>query len=99
MVHIDVPTYPPPSLPIQTPPLPEWRSGSLPISLSPSVVLSPISSPMIPLTVPSPIATPAIAETEGFLTYLGAQLTEEKRARLELAKVVDGMRRGKESRG
>ncbi|GKE96897.1 hypothetical protein Tco_1581752, partial [Tanacetum coccineum] len=48
MVYIDVPTYPPPAPPVQTPPLPEWRSGLLPISPSPSVVSSPISSPMIP---------------------------------------------------
>ncbi|GKB95749.1 hypothetical protein Tco_0981886, partial [Tanacetum coccineum] len=74
MVYIDVPAYPLPALPIQTPPSPEWTSGSLPISSSPSVVPSPISSPMIPLTVPSPVATPAIAKTEGFLTKLGAQV-------------------------
>ncbi|GKD06050.1 hypothetical protein Tco_1181024, partial [Tanacetum coccineum] len=130
---------------------------------------------MIPLTVPSPIATPAAVETEGFLTELGAQvkmqrglirdhavrleelslalyerydrdigelftraiwtpvlaleawagqtdaqravlwhaisnllgenqdlrlqLAEERHARLELAEVVDGMRRGQEPRG
>ncbi|GKD02591.1 hypothetical protein Tco_1177565 [Tanacetum coccineum] len=34
----------------ETPPLPEWTSGSLPISPSPSIIPSPISSPMIPLT-------------------------------------------------
>ncbi|GJR64409.1 hypothetical protein Tco_0010474 [Tanacetum coccineum] len=50
MVYIDVPAYPPPAPPVQTPPLPEWTSGSLPISLSPFIVPSPISSPMIPLT-------------------------------------------------
>ncbi|GKA75637.1 hypothetical protein Tco_0782015 [Tanacetum coccineum] len=44
MVYIDVPAYPPTAPPVQTPPLPEWRSGSLPISPSPSVVPSPISS-------------------------------------------------------
>ncbi|GKF71182.1 hypothetical protein Tco_0207296, partial [Tanacetum coccineum] len=73
MVYIDVPAYPPP-LPVQTPPSPEWTSGSLPISPSPSVVPLPVSSPMIPLTVPSPVASPATAETEGFQTELGAQL-------------------------
>ncbi|GKD59662.1 hypothetical protein Tco_1297171, partial [Tanacetum coccineum] len=46
MVYIDVPTYPPPAPPVQTPPSPEWTSGSLPISPSPSIVPSPISSPM-----------------------------------------------------
>ncbi|GKE82788.1 hypothetical protein Tco_1552788, partial [Tanacetum coccineum] len=74
MVYIDVPAYPPPASPVQTPPSPEWSSGSLPVSLAPSIVPSPISSPMIPLTVPSLVATPATAETEGFLTELGAQV-------------------------
>nr|GFD24560.1 hypothetical protein [Tanacetum cinerariifolium] len=54
MVYIDVPIYPPLAPPILTPPSPEWTSGSLPISPSPSVVPLPVSSPMIPLTVPSP---------------------------------------------
>ncbi|GKG01365.1 hypothetical protein Tco_0306070, partial [Tanacetum coccineum] len=53
MVYIGVPTYPPLAPSVQTPPSPEWTSGSLPISPSPSDVPSPISSPMIPLTVPS----------------------------------------------
>ncbi|GKG47070.1 hypothetical protein Tco_0504267, partial [Tanacetum coccineum] len=35
---------------------------------------SPISSPMILLTVPSPIATPVAIKTERFLTELGAQV-------------------------
>ncbi|GKC15210.1 hypothetical protein Tco_1011992 [Tanacetum coccineum] len=158
IVYIDVPAYPPLAPPVQTPPSPEWTSGSLPISPLPYVVPSPISSPMISLTVPSPVATPATAETEGFSTELGAQrhrfrsleyeqervamtfevicrpvlaleswagqtdaqkadlwhaisdmqgenqdlrlqLAEERRARLELAEVVDSMRRGQEPRG
>ncbi|GJY42175.1 hypothetical protein Tco_0429445 [Tanacetum coccineum] len=74
MVYIDVLAYPPPAPPVQTPHSPEWTYGSLPISLSPSVVPSPISSPMIPLTVPSHVATPATAKTEGFFTELGAQV-------------------------
>ncbi|GKF71495.1 hypothetical protein Tco_0207609, partial [Tanacetum coccineum] len=78
MVYIDVPAYPPPTLLVQTPPLPEWTSGSLPISPSPSVVPSPVSSPMISLTVPSPVATPATAETKGFLTELGAQVKMQR---------------------
>ncbi|GJV58171.1 hypothetical protein Tco_1459176 [Tanacetum coccineum] len=179
MIYIDILDYPPPAPPVQTPPSPEWTSGSLSISLSHSDVPSPISSPMIPLTVPSPVATPAAVETKGFLTKLGAQvemqrglirdhvvrleelppalferynrdirelftrsravreeifsqryqfrsleyeqervtmtfgaiwrpgenqdlrlqLVKERRARLELAEVVDGMRRGQEPRG
>ncbi|GKD95203.1 hypothetical protein Tco_1375040, partial [Tanacetum coccineum] len=74
MIYIDIPDYPPPAPPVQTPPSPEWTSGSLPISPSHSDVPSPISSPMIPLTVPSPIATPATVETEVFLTELGPQV-------------------------
>ncbi|GJX21364.1 hypothetical protein Tco_0224041 [Tanacetum coccineum] len=73
MVFIDVPAYPQPEPPVQTQPLPEWTSGLLHISPSPSVVPSPISSPMIPLTVPSLVAIPTTTETEGFLTELGAQ--------------------------
>ncbi|GKB71750.1 hypothetical protein Tco_0933162 [Tanacetum coccineum] len=72
MIYIDIPDYPPPAPPVQTPPSPEWTSGLLLISPSPSDDPSPISSPMIPLTVPSPIATPAAVETKGFLTELGA---------------------------
>ncbi|GJT41053.1 hypothetical protein Tco_0940918 [Tanacetum coccineum] len=49
--YIDVPAYLPPAPPVQTPPSPEWSSGSLPISPAPSTIPSPISSPMIPLTV------------------------------------------------
>ncbi|GJZ58709.1 hypothetical protein Tco_0614525 [Tanacetum coccineum] len=48
-------------------------SSLLPISPSHSDVPSSISSPMIPLTVPSPVATPTAVETKGFLTELGAQ--------------------------
>ncbi|GKG52872.1 hypothetical protein Tco_0549984, partial [Tanacetum coccineum] len=59
---------------IQTSPSPEWSSGSLPVSPTPSIVPLPISSPMIPLTILSPVASPATAEAEGFLTKLGAQV-------------------------
>nr|GEV58827.1 hypothetical protein [Tanacetum cinerariifolium] len=51
--YIDFPVYPPPASHVQTPPSPKWSSGSLPVSSAPSIVHSPISSPMIPLTVPS----------------------------------------------
>ncbi|GJV31198.1 hypothetical protein Tco_1391598 [Tanacetum coccineum] len=155
--------------PERTPPSPEWTPGSLPISPSPFVVPSYVSSPMVPLTALSPVASPATAETDGFLTELGAQvgavkdeifsqrywfwsleyeqervavtfgaiwrpvlaleswsgqtdaqiaamwhaisdmqgenwdlrlqLVEERRARLELAEVVNSMRRGQEPRG
>nr|GEU90600.1 hypothetical protein [Tanacetum cinerariifolium] len=57
-----------------TPPSPEWSSDSLFVSPTPSIVPSPISSPMIPLTVPSPVASPATTETGEFLTKLGARV-------------------------
>ncbi|GJV27084.1 hypothetical protein Tco_1383532 [Tanacetum coccineum] len=74
MVYIDVPAKPPPAPPVQTTPSLEWSSGSLSISLLPFIVPSPISSPVILLTVPSPVTTLATAKTEGFLTELGAQV-------------------------
>ncbi|GJV07233.1 hypothetical protein Tco_1344889 [Tanacetum coccineum] len=74
MVYIDVPAKPPPAPPVQTTPSLEWSSGSLSISPSPFIVPSPISSPVILLTVPSPVTTLATAKTEGFLTELGAQV-------------------------
>nr|GEZ08814.1 hypothetical protein [Tanacetum cinerariifolium] len=80
MVYIDVLVYPPAAPPNQTPPLPKWTSGLLPISPSPSVVHSPVSSPMIPLTVPSPIASPMATSTatisvdEDQFIEVGAQL-------------------------
>ncbi|GKA05082.1 hypothetical protein Tco_0684202 [Tanacetum coccineum] len=74
MIYINIPDYPPPAPPVQTPPLRKWTSGSLPISLSHFDVPSPISSPMVPLTISSLVATPAAVETEGFLTELGAQV-------------------------
>ncbi|GJW49544.1 hypothetical protein Tco_0090895 [Tanacetum coccineum] len=74
MIYINIPDYPPLAPPVHTPPSLEWTSGSLPISSSHSDVSSPILSHMVHLTVPSPVATPATAETEGFLTELGAQV-------------------------
>nr|GEW31298.1 hypothetical protein [Tanacetum cinerariifolium] len=80
MVYIDVPGYPPPVSPPQTPPSPEWSSGSFPISQAPSIVRLPISSPMISLTVPSPIAsnvatsTATIPVDEDQFIVVGAQL-------------------------
>ncbi|GJV09263.1 hypothetical protein Tco_1346919 [Tanacetum coccineum] len=148
MIYIDIPDYPPPVPPVQIPPSPEWTSGSLPISPSHSDVSSPTSSLMIPLNVPSPVATPAahdwrsyrllylrgtigtyesyslgrgrlgrrfsprgqtdaqraalwhaISDVQGENQNLQLQLAEERRAQLELAEVVDGMRRGQEPRG
>nr|GEW75301.1 hypothetical protein [Tanacetum cinerariifolium] len=43
IAYIDVPTYPSPAPPIHTPPSPEWASSSLPVSLTPYIVPSPIS--------------------------------------------------------
>ncbi|GJX98331.1 hypothetical protein Tco_0355350 [Tanacetum coccineum] len=43
-VYTDILTYVPPVAPVQTPPYPEWSSGSLPVSPSSLVVPSPIAS-------------------------------------------------------
>ncbi|GJU06460.1 RNA-directed DNA polymerase, eukaryota, reverse transcriptase zinc-binding domain protein [Tanacetum coccineum] len=146
MVYIDVPAYPPSAPPVQHPPSPEWTSGSLPISPSPSVIPSPISSPMIPLTgglirdhavrleelLPalfkrhdrdigelftrsgrlgmrfSPRGQTgaqratlwhAISDVQGENRDLRLQLAEERCARLELAEIVDAMRRWQEPKG
>nr|GEX02819.1 hypothetical protein [Tanacetum cinerariifolium] len=80
MLYIDVLVYPPPAPPVQTPPSPKWTSGSLLISPSPSVVPSPVSSPIILLIVPSPIALPmatsptTIPVDEDHFIEVGAQL-------------------------
>nr|GEZ35049.1 hypothetical protein [Tanacetum cinerariifolium] len=63
MVYIDVPIYPLLVPPVQTPPSLEWTSGSLLISPSPFVVPLLVSSPMIPLVVPSPIGSPMATST------------------------------------
>ncbi|GJW47635.1 hypothetical protein Tco_0079281 [Tanacetum coccineum] len=80
IAYIDVPAYLPPAPPAQTPPSPEWSSGSLPVSPAPSVIPSPIPSRMISLTVPSPIASPVATSTatisvdEDQFIKVGAQL-------------------------
>ncbi|GJZ34918.1 hypothetical protein Tco_0580735, partial [Tanacetum coccineum] len=74
ITYIDVPAYPPPVPPTQTLPSSDWSSGSLLVFLAPSIVPLPISSPMIPLTVPSSVASPVTAETKGFFTELGARV-------------------------
>ncbi|GKF35024.1 hypothetical protein Tco_0108224, partial [Tanacetum coccineum] len=78
MFYIDIPDYPPPTPLVQTPPSPKWTSGSFLIYPSHSDVPLPISSPIIPLTIPSPIATPTTVEAEGFLTELGAQVEMQR---------------------
>ncbi|GJU22177.1 reverse transcriptase domain-containing protein [Tanacetum coccineum] len=40
-VCIDVPAYPTPAPPVQTPPSPEWSSGSLFVSSAPSILFTP----------------------------------------------------------
>ncbi|GKC76257.1 hypothetical protein Tco_1127031 [Tanacetum coccineum] len=72
IAYIDVPAYPPPAPPIQTSPSPEWSSGLLPVYPAPSIVPLLVSSPVIPLAVPSLVVSHATTETEGFLTELGA---------------------------
>ncbi|GKB54138.1 hypothetical protein Tco_0904891 [Tanacetum coccineum] len=72
--YIDVLAYPPPAPPVPTSSSSEWSSGLLLVSPAPSIVPSPISSPMISLSVPSLVVSPATVEAEGFFTELGAQV-------------------------
>nr|GFC15129.1 hypothetical protein [Tanacetum cinerariifolium] len=97
-VYINVPVYPPPTPLVQTLPSPKWSSGLLLVSPSPSIIPLPISLPMIPLIVPSPVASPATVEAEGFLIELGAQMenrelrlqiVEERRVQFDLAEIVE----------
>nr|GFC75860.1 hypothetical protein [Tanacetum cinerariifolium] len=57
-----------------TPPSPEWSYGLFFISPAPSAVLSLISSPMISLTVSSPLSTATILVDEDQFIEIGAQL-------------------------
>ncbi|GKE99675.1 hypothetical protein Tco_0023026, partial [Tanacetum coccineum] len=87
IAYINIPAYPPPAPPTQTPPSPEWSSGSLPVSPTPSAIPSPISSPMISLTIPSPIAslvatpTATIPVDEDQFIDIGAQSLELEQER------------------
>ncbi|GKC46651.1 hypothetical protein Tco_1064373 [Tanacetum coccineum] len=76
MIYIDIPDYPPPAPPVQTPPLPDWTPGSLPVSPSLLDVPSLVSSPMVPLTVSSPVttSTATIPIDEDQFIEIGAQL-------------------------
>ncbi|GKB23249.1 hypothetical protein Tco_0862650 [Tanacetum coccineum] len=58
-VYTDIPTYVPPTAPVQTPTSPEWSFGSLPVSPSSPVVPTLIASPMT-----TPAATIAVDEDE-----------------------------------
>ncbi|GKC50109.1 hypothetical protein Tco_1072854 [Tanacetum coccineum] len=74
IAYIDVLAYPPPTPPAQTPSSLEWSSSSLPVSPTPSIVPLPISSPMIPVTIPSPVASLVTTKIEGSLTELGTRV-------------------------
>nr|GEZ34644.1 hypothetical protein [Tanacetum cinerariifolium] len=66
-VYTNIPTYAPPAAHVQTPPSPEWSSGSLPVSPS---------SPVVPLPIASPVTTLAatiLVDEDRFLK-VGAQL-------------------------
>ncbi|GKD74080.1 hypothetical protein Tco_1332362, partial [Tanacetum coccineum] len=73
-VYTNIPAYVPLAAPVQTPPSPEWSSGSLHISPSSPVVSSPID-----LLVATPTATISVDEDQ--FIKVGAQL-ELHRSRL-----------------
>ncbi|GKA47819.1 hypothetical protein Tco_0740777, partial [Tanacetum coccineum] len=71
-VYTDIPAYVPPIAHVQTPPSPEWSSGSLPISSSSQVVPSPIA-----LLVATPIATISVDEDQFLEMYRFRSLKRE----------------------
>nr|GEV07801.1 hypothetical protein [Tanacetum cinerariifolium] len=71
ILYTDIPIYVPRvRVPVQTPPSPEWSSGSLPVSLSSLIVPTLVASP----ADSSPVASPVMVEAERFLSELGAQV-------------------------
>ncbi|GJY76530.1 hypothetical protein Tco_0481646 [Tanacetum coccineum] len=134
IAYIDVPAYPPPAPPTQTPPSPEWLFGSLPVSLAPSIVemqeglihdhtvrlgeLSPDLFERYDRDLGELFTRSGVVRDEIFsqryrfrslmyeherfaLTFreLRLQIAEERRTRLDLAEIVDSMKKGQEPRG
>ncbi|GJR21437.1 hypothetical protein Tco_0969964 [Tanacetum coccineum] len=97
MVYIDVPTYPPPP-PVQTPPSPEWMSWFISISPSPIYMRAEAVRDEI-FSQRYRFRSLEYEQERGENRDLLLQLAEERHARLELAEVVDSMRRGQEPKG
>ncbi|GJZ03802.1 hypothetical protein Tco_0537077 [Tanacetum coccineum] len=113
MVYINVPAYRPPAPLVQTPPSPEWTSVRLE-ELSPALFerydrdigelftrsgrLGMRFSPRGQTDAQIAALWHVISDTQGENRDLRLQLAEERRVRLELAEVVDSMRRGQEPR-
>ncbi|GKA65964.1 hypothetical protein Tco_0765671 [Tanacetum coccineum] len=109
--YIDAPTYPPPALPVQTLPSSEWSSGLLLVSPAPSIVEMQgglIHDHTIRLRELSPalferhdrdIRELFTSDTQMENRELRLQIAKERPTRLDLAKIVDSMRRGQEPRG
>ncbi|GKE19231.1 hypothetical protein Tco_1426808, partial [Tanacetum coccineum] len=83
-VYIDILTYAPPVEPVQTPPYPEWSSGSLPVSPSSLVVPSPIAS-----AVPTPTGTISIDERPVLALEAWAGHVDARRAEMSKARYDD----------
>ncbi|GJZ73417.1 hypothetical protein Tco_0637563 [Tanacetum coccineum] len=109
--YIDATTYPPPALPVQTLPSSEWSSGSLLVSPAPSIVEMQgglIHDHTVRLRELSPalferhdrdIRELFTSDTQMENRELRLQIAKERRTRLDLAEIVDSMRRGQEPRG
>nr|GEU88759.1 hypothetical protein [Tanacetum cinerariifolium] len=69
-VYTDILTYVPPDAPVQTPPSPEWSSGSLLVSPSSHVVPTPVASPAT-----TPAATISVDEDQFLKGYERATVT------------------------
>ncbi|GKB48284.1 hypothetical protein Tco_0899037, partial [Tanacetum coccineum] len=119
MVYIDVPAYPPPAPPIQTPPSPDRDAGGMIRDHAVRLEeLSPALFKRYDMDIGELFTRSGAVKDEIFsqryrfrsLEYeqervagenrdLRLQLAEEKHTRLELAEVVDSMKRGQEPRG
>ncbi|GKB95510.1 hypothetical protein Tco_0981647 [Tanacetum coccineum] len=95
--------------PAQTTPFTQWPSGSFIFLLAHPIVPSHILSTYdISDCFHRLLASPIRLEMRGFLTELGAQMenqelrlqiAKERHARLDLAEVINSMRRGQDPRG
>ncbi|GJV05962.1 hypothetical protein Tco_1343618 [Tanacetum coccineum] len=93
MVYIDVPAYPPPAPPVQTPPSPDRDAGGL--IRDHTVRLEELSPALFERSLKLSGAGRKELErygTSGYPRVRSDQHVEERRARLEFTEVVDSMR-------
>ncbi|GJV86025.1 hypothetical protein Tco_1525923 [Tanacetum coccineum] len=88
MIYIDIPDYPPPAPPVQTLHSPEWTYAT-PATVETEGFLTELGAQV-------EMQGRLIHDHAGENQDLRLQLAEERRERLKLTKVVDGIKRGQE---